>query len=237
LLTFIAAPIKRGYFLPRGDFTDMIKHMKKEDKQKGTGDNEGIVFEKDPSSNPTDLDTDQDDLDANLDDSVVAEEGAADTIKKLREKLKKSEAERQEYLTGWQRAKADLINARKRDEADHKEFIKFANERLIDGLIPVLDSFELAMRNKEAWEKADKNWRIGVESIANQLKKALTDAGLEEVNPVGQKFDPMRDEAASYEPVDSEDKNHVIIGVVQKGYTLNGRPMRPAKVKVGEFKA
>ena len=72
--------------------------MKKEDKQKGTGDNEGIVFEKDPSSSPTDLDTDQDDLDANLDDSVVAEEGAADTIKKLREKLKKSEAERQEYL-------------------------------------------------------------------------------------------------------------------------------------------
>jgi molecular chaperone GrpE len=171
-----------------------------------------------------------------LDDSVVAEESAADTIRKLREKLKKSEAERLEYLTGWQRAKADLINARKRDEADHKEFIKFANERLIDGLIPVLDSFELAMNNKEAWEKADKNWRIGVESIASQLKKALNDAGLEEVNPSGQKFDPMRDEAASYEPVDSENKNHMIIGVMQKGYTLNGRPMRPAKVKVGEFK-
>ena len=116
------------------------------------------------------------------------------------------------------------------------EFIKFANERLIDGLIPVLDSFELAMGNKEAWEKADKNWRVGVESIAGQLKKALSDAGLEEVNPTGQKFDPMRDEAAVYEPVDSEDKNHTIINVVQKGYNLNGRPMRPAKVKVGEFK-
>ncbi len=46
----------------------------------------------------------------------------------------------------------------------------------------------------------------------------------------------MRDEAAVYEPVDSEDKNHTIINVVQKGYNLNGRPMRPAKVKVGEFK-
>jgi molecular chaperone GrpE len=172
-----------------------------------------------------------------LDDSVVAEESAADTIKKLREKLKKALEEKQEYLTGWQRAKADLINARKRDETDRTEFVKFANERLIDGLIPVLDSFELAMGNKEAWEKADKNWRVGVESIAGQLKKALSDAGLEEVNPTGQKFDPMRDEAAVYEPVDSEDKNHTIINVVQKGYNLNGRPMRPAKVKVGEFNA
>jgi molecular chaperone GrpE (heat shock protein) len=53
------------------------------------------------------------------------------------------------------------------------EFLKFANERLIDGLIPVLDSFELAMNNKEVWEKTDKNWRVGVESIAGQLKKSI----------------------------------------------------------------
>ncbi len=171
-----------------------------------------------------------------LDDSVVAEENAAETIKNLRDKLKKALEEKQEYLTGWQRAKADLINARKRDEADRAEFVKFANERLIDGLIPVLDSFELAMGNKEAWEKAEKNWRVGVESIASQLKKALNDSGLEEVNPIDQKFDPIRDEAAEYVPVDSEDKNHMIIGVLQKGYNLNGRPMRPAKVRVGEFK-
>jgi molecular chaperone GrpE len=216
--------------------------MKKDDKEKENSANSDIVFEKDPQSNPKDIDKDQDEntidssAGASLDDSVVAEESATETIKKLREKLKKSEAERQEYLTGWQRAKADLINARKRDEADRLEFIKFANERLIDDLIPVLDSFELAMGNKEAWEKADKNWRIGVESIAGQLKKALNDAGLEEVNPIGQKFDPMRDEAAEYTPVDSEDKNHIIINAVQKGYNLNGRPMRPAKVKVGEYK-
>jgi molecular chaperone GrpE len=172
----------------------------------------------------------------NLDDSVVAEENAADAVKKLREKLKKSEAERMEYLTGWQRAKADLINARKRDEADRVEFMKFANERLIDGLIPVLESFELAMANKEAWEKADKNWRTGVEYIYSQLKKALNDAGLEEVDPIGKVFDPSRDEAAEYVPVDSEDEDHVILSVIQKGYSLNSRPMRPPKVKVGEWK-
>ncbi len=171
-----------------------------------------------------------------LDDSVVAEENAAEVIKKLRDRLKKTEAEKQEYLTGWQRAKADLINARKRDEDDRKEFIKFANERLIDGLIPVLDSFEMAMANKEAWEKADKNWRVGVEYIYGQLKKTLQDAGLEEIDPLGKPFDVNRDEAAEYVPVNDRDDHHKVVAVVQKGYSLSGRPMRPPKVKVGEFK-
>jgi len=171
-----------------------------------------------------------------LDDSVVAEENAAEAVKKLREKLRKAEAEKQEYLTGWQRAKADLINARKRDDEERREFTKFANERLIDGLIPVMESFDMAMGNKEVWEKVDKNWRTGVEYIYSQLKKALSDAGLEEINPIGQPFDHNRDEAAEYVPVDKESEHHKIIAVVQKGYTLNGRPMRPPKVKVGEFK-
>ncbi len=171
-----------------------------------------------------------------LDDSVVAEENAVEAIKKLREKLKKCEADKQEYLTGWQRAKADLINARKRDESERQDFIKFANERLIDELIPVLESFDQAMNNKGVWEKVDKNWRVGVEYIYSQLKKVLADAGLIEVNPLGQPFDHNRDEAAEYVPVQTESENHKIISVIQKGYTLNGKSMRPPKVKVGEFK-
>lgn len=175
-------------------------------------------------------------VNTDLDDSVVAEEASMDAIKKLKEKLKACEAEKQEYLTGWQRAKADLINARKRDEEERKDFIKFANERLIDGLIPVLDSFEMAMSNKDAWEKADKNWRMGVEYIYSQLKKTLNDAGLVEIDPTGKKFDATRDEASSYEPVDDPSKDHIIIQTIQKGYELNGRAMRPPKVKVGEYK-
>jgi molecular chaperone GrpE len=171
-----------------------------------------------------------------LDDSVVAEENAAETIKKLREKLKKATEEKQEYLTGWQRAKADLINARKRDEADRADFVKYANERLIEELIPTLESFDLAMGNKDAWEKVDKNWRVGVEYIYSQLKKALGDAGLTEINPIGQLFDHNRDEAAEYVPVEDEKDHHKVLAVVQKGYSLNGRQLRPPKVKVGEFK-
>lgn len=171
-----------------------------------------------------------------LDDSVVAEENSAEAIKKLREKLKKCEAEKSEYLTGWQRAKADLINARKRDEADRREFISFANERLIESILPVLESFDMAIGNQEAWEKVDKSWRVGVEYIHSQLKKALFDAGLEEIDPIGKDFDHNRDEASEYISVDKEADHHKIISVVQKGYSLNGKTVRPPKVKVGEFK-
>lgn len=174
--------------------------------------------------------------DDTLDDSVIAEENMAETIKKLRAKLKKSQADASEYLTGWQRAKADFVNARKRDEEERKEFIKFSNERLIESLIPVLESFDLAMANKEVWEKVDKNWRMGVEYIYSQLKKTLNESGLDEINPIGEKFDPARDEAAEYVPVTDEKQDHVIVGVVQKGYSLNKKSMRPPKVKVGEFK-
>lgn len=181
-------------------------------------------------------DNDADVVADDLDDSVVAEESSAETIKKLRDKLKTTEAERLEYLTGWQRAKADFVNARKRDETDRQEFLKFANEQLIHDLIPVLEHWDMALSHKESWEKADKNWRVGVESIFNQLKKALFDNGLKEIDPIGAKFDHNQHEAISYEPVTDEKMDHAIIQVIQKGYSLNGKILRPAKVKVGEYK-
>ena len=125
-------------------------------------------------------------------------------VKELRTKLKDAEAKAQEYLTGWQRAKADLINARKRDEEDKKDLVKFANESLIAELLPVLESFDMAMGDKEEWEKIDKNWRIGVEYIASQLKKTLADNGLGEIDPLGEPTDPNRDEAVKHELVFDE---------------------------------
>lgn len=169
--------------------------------------------------------------DENLDDSVVAEENALDTIKSLKEKLKKATAEKQEYLNGWQKDKAEFLNARKRDQEAQKDFARFSNENIISELIPVLDSFNMAMGNKEAWEKVDKNWRIGVEYISNQLKKVLEDFGLKEIDPIGKKFDPMRDEAIE----DGKDSDTVTT-VVQKGYELNGKVLKAPKVKIGEKK-
>ena len=175
--------------------------------------------------------------DTDLDDSVVSEENAQATVKKLRAGPKKALAEKQEYLTGWQKDKADFVNARKRDQESQKDFIKFSNENLLTELIPVLDSFNMAFGNKETWEKVDKNWRVGVEYIANQLKKVLEEHGVTELDPTGQKFDPMRDEAVEYVPVTDAAQEHTVVNVIQKGYSLNGKVIKAPRVKVGEFKA
>lgn len=186
--------------------------------------------------NEENINQDEEIVAEDLDDSVVAEESAGETIRKLREKLKVALTEKQEYLTGWQKDKAEFLNIRKRDKEERENFIKFSNEGLISEMLPVLQSFNMAMGNKETWDKIDKNWRIGVEHIANQLKGVLENNGLKELNPIGEKFDPMRDEALEYVPVSDEKQDHKIIEVVQKGYTLNGKNIVAPKVKVGEFK-
>jgi len=193
-------------------------------------DDKDIILEEENAEDHSSDDSDS------LDDSVVAEENTTEIIKKLREKLKKAESEKTEYLTGWQRAKADFINARKRDEADRAEFMKYANEGLVGDLIPVLESFDMAISNKESWEKVDKNWRVGVEYIYNQLKKVLGENGWKEINPLGEKFDHNRDEAIEHVPVDDKKQDQMIIQVVQKGYSLNGKLLKAPRVKVGEFK-
>lgn len=183
------------------------------------------------------LNNDVDDIALEANDDVdVSEEFSKDAIKDLKEKLKQAQKERQEYLDGWQRDKADFMNIRKRDEEARRDVVKFATESLVSELISVLDSFDMATGNKETWEKIDKNWRLGVEHIQSQLKNILDAHGLTEINPLGQPFDVNRDEAIAYEPVDDASLDHKIITVVQKGYALNGKPVRPPKVKVGEKK-
>lgn len=157
------------------------------------------------------------------------EENVQNIIKDLREKLKEAIAEKQEYLNNWQRDKAEFVNVRKRDQEAQKDFARFSNESLISELIPVLDSFNMAMGNKEVWEKADKNWRVGVEYIANQLKKILEEFGLKEIDPIGKHFDPMRDEA-----IEDGKQSDIITTVIQKGYELHGRVLKAPKVKIGE---
>lgn len=167
--------------------------------------------------------------DENLDDSVIVEENAQDIIKDLKQKLKKAIEEKQEYLNSWQRDKAEFVNARKRDQDAQKDFARFSNQNLIEELIPVLDSFNMAMGNKEVWEKVDKNWRVGVEYISNQLRKVLEDFGLKEIDPIGKPFDPMRDEA-----IEDGKISDIVTTVVQKGYELNGKVLKAPKVKIGE---
>ena len=175
--------------------------------------------------------------DENLDDSVIADEHQGDTIKKLKEKLKKVEDEKLEYLDGWQRAKADFINIRKRDEEAKMEFLKYAKEETMLDIIPVLDSFDLAFLNKKAWEELPKDWRTGIESIYNQLISVLEAHGVKKVVPLDQAYDPKLHEAVETINVMEKDKDGIVLEVLQAGYTLAEKEVRPAKVKVGHYES
>jgi len=158
-------------------------------------------------------------------------------IKKLREKIKKLEEKNQEYLTGWQRERADSVNLRKRLEEEKKEFAKFAKEDIATELMSVLDSFESAFKNKEAWEQVPKNWRLGVESIHIQLINVLSNHGVSVIDPLGEEFDPQRDEAIGTVAVENEKDNNRILEVLGIGYKLHDKIIRAPKVKVGEYKS
>ncbi len=170
-------------------------------------------------------DEDQDIVPEDLDDSVVAEEHAGDAVKKLREKLKEAEGKAKEYLDGWQRAQAEFANIRKRDEEAKVEFLKFAKGDVIEQLIPILDSLELSLPhgNKE------------LEVIYRQLLSILKANGFEVDDPKGETFDPRRHESIGTVPVEKKEEDHKILEVMQKGYILQGKIIRPAKVRIGEL--
>lgn len=164
------------------------------------------------------------------------EEGGANTIKKLRDKLKKCVEEKQEYLDGWQRAKADFVNARKKEDELRAGLVVFAKQGLIQDMLTSIDNFDMAFANKEVWESVDKNWRVGIEHIHSQLLKSLEEHGLEQFDPLGEEFDPNRHDSVESVVTDKKDDDHKVVEVMQKGYVLGDKVIRPAKVKVGEFK-
>jgi len=174
------------------------------------------------------------DAETELDDTVVEEENLQDLVKRLKEKLKTCEKEKQDYMNGWQRERADFANYKKRMETEKVETIKFANENLISELLTVIESFEMAFSNKEAWEKVDKNWRVGVEYIHTQFMKVLKENNLKELNPIGEKFDPALHVAEAMKEVSEEKEDGKIIEVKKKGYSLNDRILVAPNVVVGE---
>ena len=158
-------------------------------------------------------------------------------LAKLKEKIKKLEAEKAEYMNGWQRERADFVNFKKRAEEEKKEYIKFANENLLEEMLTVLESFDMAFMNKDQWNSVPENWRVGVEYIHSQLVKILDDNGLKEFIPkVGDKFDVKLHVAEEVTPVDKENDDGLIKEIKKKGYTMNGKIIIAPKVVVGEFK-
>lgn len=170
-----------------------------------------------------------------IEDEVSAEAKA----KKLREKLAICEEEKKKYLDDLQLAKADFLNARKRlDEERTRDRIRYKISH-VEELLPLCDSFEMAMNDKEAWSKADPSWRTGVEGIYSQLNRLLASYGVTSVSPVGEHFDPYKHEAVGTEEVEDKKLEDVVISVVQLGYEIKSEGktemIRPARVTTGKL--
>ncbi len=164
------------------------------------------------------------------------EEDLKKTLKKLREDLKVAKKEKEEYLTGWQKERADFANYKKNEE-DRKAMVSEAmRERILTRFLGVIDSFNMAFANKEAWEKVDENWRRGVEYIYGQMNTVFEEYGVKSVGEVGETFDPNIHQPIEMIPTDKKDQDHKVANVIQKGYKLGERILRPARVNVYEFK-
>jgi molecular chaperone GrpE len=159
-----------------------------------------------------------------------------DVVGKLRADLKQARADKEEYLTGWQRAKADYVNLQKELNLVRTNSSVLAKERMTENLLPTLDSFDMAFANKEAWESVDKNWRMGIEYIFQQFTTNLADSGVERIDKVGVPFDPNLHESIESIPTTDQSKDHTVEEVLQAGYKIGERIVRPARVNIFEFK-
>ncbi len=172
------------------------------------------------------------------DDIVFEEEGetAKDTVKKLREKLKNVELAKMEYLESMQRMKADYVNAKKRDDESKIEMIRYANMHFAEELLPILDSFEQAMADKEKWESVSKEWRNGVEGIYQKVLAVFNKNNITGFCEVGETFDPNLHHSIKVVATEDKTQDGTIAGVLQKGYKTGEKIIRPAMVAVYESK-
>lgn len=173
-----------------------------------------------------------------VEDDIVfdedAELGTTEVIKKLRAKLKIAVEEKQTYLNNWQRDKAEFINVRKRDEDAKAEFFKFAKQAVIEDFLPVLDSFDMAMANTTQWESLSKEWRVGVEGIYNQLVAVLAKNDIKAFGAIADDFDPNLHHSIGMVQTDKKAHDNKVAEIMQKGYMMSGKVVRPALVRVFE---
>ncbi len=166
-------------------------------------------------------------------DEPATEESLEAEILKLNSQLEEARAavekEKKEYLF----LMAEFDNFRKRTLKEKSEIIKNAGEQVFKGLLPIVDDFE---RGIEAASKTDnaESVKEGMTLIYNKLKKYLEQNGVKEINPEDRDFDTERHEAISAVPVTDEEQKGKILDTVEKGYTINDKVLRHAKVVVGQ---
>lgn len=148
-------------------------------------------------------------------------------VAKLKAELDTVKKEKQEYLDGWQRSKADYVNALKRFEAEKKGLPTIGVFKAVHAFLPAYDALERAKEHGEVPE--------GFAGIAKQLENAFATLGVSAFGEVGEAFDPNQHEALGMDPTDDKSKDDIITVVLEKGYKISEAVIRPAKVRVSHF--
>jgi len=158
-----------------------------------------------------------------------AEEQAPVDVEILKRQLQEAQAKLAESLDGWQRSMADFQNYKKRVDRDYEMVRASMKGDLIRKVLPVLDDLERALQNRPAEDA----WAGGIELIARKFQNLLDGEGVKRIDATGAAFDPAFHEAISHEPSEEVESGHVI-SVVQNGYMLGERVIRPALVRVAQ---
>lgn len=139
--------------------------------------------------------------------------------------------ERQEYLDGWQRLKADVANLRK-SESQRLAWAEAAGkESVFEAILPALDGFEMATKSS-SWATVDQAWRSGIEGVYAQLQSALVQAGAQKYGTIGETFDPALHEPVGTTETTDPDADGKITEVMGVGWKLADKILRPARVKI-----
>ena len=155
-----------------------------------------------------------------------------DVMPSAEEQLRIVELKAAEHHDAWLRAKAETENVRRRAQEDIAKAHKFSIERFAGELLAVRDSLEAALASEK---QTVEDLRAGVELTSKQLSSAFEKSGVYEINPVGEKFDPHRHQAIGMLEADQEP--NTVVNVLQKGYLIADRVLRPALVMVAKAKA
>jgi len=150
-------------------------------------------------------------------------------IDSLKKKLAEAESKTSEYKDSWLRSQAEFQNYRKRIERDNEMTYLSMKGDIIKKVLPLLDDLERALQNRPAEDA----WANGIELVARKFQNILESEGLKKIEAIGMEFDPNFHEAISHEPADGVQSGHVI-DIVQNGYMLGERVIRPALVRVAQ---
>ncbi len=159
-------------------------------------------------------------------------EETLDEVQKLQAELEQAQAQAAEYLDGWQRARAEFANYKKRQEAERAQLIAFANADLLRKLLPIVDDFERAVQSIPP-EMKEQTWVEGIMLIQRKLESLLETEGVTPIETEGETFDPRYHEAVTHEEAEGYTEDQ-IIGELRRGYMLGERVLRPALVRVAK---